>query len=167
MKKILIFFLVVSLTACSKEKSNGITLFNDLVFKMQEGEIVRGIDEAVKNNYLKYLDNPNIQIPLFKYIKHNDYEVFIGVPYNTSIKEIIDYQLKSTEGKDTSLYFKADSISYYKQCKKDELYIAAYASAIDSKSLLYIAAISASKSLSDSLFNQSQLSNRIATKNDQ
>ncbi len=159
--------LIASLIACSKEKekSNEVLLFNNIVFALQKGEVVEPIDEPVKNKYFKYLGNQNIQIPLFRYIKHTNYEIFIGLPFNTSIKDIVDSQLNKTEAKDTSSLFQNSPSAFYKKNNKDDVYITAYASEIDKKSLIYITAITASKALSDSLFNQNELSKRIVIKN--
>ncbi len=163
MKKSFIVLLIISLMACTNKKRNELPLFNEFTFKMYAGESIVEINSKTKNKYFKYFNNRLIQVPLFKYIKHNNYEIFIGIPYNTSIEAIVKNQLEKQDSSITNL--KYDSLSYYEKYKRDDFYITEYARKISNKSLLYISTMSKSRELTDSLFSELGLSNRINTNN--
>ena len=57
--------------------------------------------------------------------------------------------------------FKSDSLFYFKSYKKNEIYISEYAIKTNNESLLYVSTMSDSKTLTDSLFNDKELSKRI------
>lgn len=159
MKKIFIVILILSVISCTSKKQNGLVLFNELTFKMYEGEANVEINDKTKDQYFKYFHNELIQIPLFKHIKHNNYEMFIGIPYKTSIRKIVTSQEEKQDSTKTN--FNSDAQYYYNTNKKEGIYIAEYATKVDDKSLIYIATLSSSSGLRDSLFNESALSKRI------
>ncbi|MFA9388174.1 MAG: hypothetical protein ACERKD_00115 [Prolixibacteraceae bacterium] len=165
MKRIVLTWVIISilsvLPSCL-ETNKEISLFNGLKFELNKGEVVNYVDMHVNDKYTRYFNNRKIQIPLFKYIKNADYEIFIGVPFNTTIDAFIQDQLKNQDFATTKITY--DSISCYKNSKMDNFYIVEYARNYSNKSLLYIAAISNSLELSDSLFSMSQLSNRIISR---
>jgi hypothetical protein len=163
MKNSVIILLLILILSCSSEKRNEIPLFNDLTFKINDGETIGVINSKIVNKYTEYFNSSLIQVPLFKYIKHNNYEIFIGIPYNTSIEAMIQNQLEKQDSIITNL--KIDSLCYYKNYKRNDFYLAEYAVKVANKSLIYISAMSNSKKLSDSLFNELILSNRIKTNN--
>ena len=98
-----------------------------------------------------------------KYIKHADYEIFIGIPYNTSIQQLFQNQLKKQDSLIDMLY--SDSHSHYVKYKRNDFYIAEYATKVASNSLIYIYTMSISKEVTDSLFNKFELSSRVKTYN--
>ncbi|MFN0188103.1 MAG: hypothetical protein ACKVQV_05325 [Bacteroidia bacterium] len=159
MKKIFIVLFLTSILSCSKENKNEIPLFNELSFKIYDGESIVAVNTEIKDKYSKSFNSSIIQIPLLKYIKGTNYEIFIGVPYNVSIEAMIENQLSMQES--VAVDFKSDSLFYFKSYKKNEFYIAEYAAKIDNESLLYISTMSDSKALTDSLFNEHELSKRI------
>lgn len=156
-KSILLFLLASVLSSCSSENSNEVSLFNGLVFKMHQGESVEDIDSKIKNNYSDYFDDNRIDIPLYKYIKHNNYEIFLGLPYNTSSEAMIQSQLEKQDSSIIKFTVESDSSSFYKEYMKNNFYIAEYAIKTRNSSLIYICAISDSTVLPSEL----ALSNRI------
>ena len=159
MKKIFVVLFIISILSCSKENKNEIPLFNELSLKIYDGESIVAVNTEIKDKYSKCFNSSIIQIPLLKYIKGKNYEIYIGVPFNVSIEAMIENQLSMQDS--VAVDFKSDSLHYFKSYKKNEIYIAEYAAKIDNKSLLYISTMSDSKALSDSLFNEQQLSKRI------
>lgn len=148
--------------SCGSKKQHEIQLFNELTFQIYKGEAITDVNYNSKTQYFKYFNNQTIQIPLFKYIKHNDYEIFIGIPYNTSIENMLKNQLEKQDC--TMTNFRIDSLAYYKKYVRDNFYITEYATKSPSKSLIYIATISKLANLSDSLFNELELVKRINIK---
>ncbi len=153
-----IFFLL----SCSNVKKDEIPLFNNVYFKTLAGEKSAEINPTIKENYPQYLSSDKIQIPIFKYFKHPKYEIYIGIPYNTSIKQIIQERTNSADS--LSLTYKIDSLTYYKSYEYRELFITEYAREITGKGLIYVTTISYSKDIADSVFSFSAISDRLILK---
>lgn len=145
--------------SCTSKKENELPLFNELSFKMSEGESNNEINSESKNLYFKYFNNQNIQVPLFRHISHKNYQIFIGIPFNSSIEAMTQAQSKKIDS--MLINFKSDTSSFYNKYKVDEIYITEYAAKFASKSLIYISTMSDSRALTDSLFNELALSKRI------
>jgi hypothetical protein len=86
------------------------------------------------------------------------YLIFIGIPFNTSVKELTNYSLTHTLNQ---TFFEGDSTNYfYKKYSKDKGQITTYTRNF-SNNLVYILTVSNSAELSDSLFSINELSNRL------
>ena len=162
MRNSLLLLLIVSVLSCTTEKRNEIPLFNEVTFILLEGENIVDIKPAITERYFSHFINHSFQIPLFRYIENSNYEIFIGIPYGTSIKKLINSQLIN---QDSSLIdSKSDSVSYYfKKHEKKSSYITEYAVNFENN-LIYILSVTNSKEVSDSLFNYFELSERFDSK---
>jgi len=156
---IIIVILIYSFLSCTDEKQEEIPLFNDLAFKLYEGETMSDINSEIKNRYTAYFNSDLIQVPLFRYIHHDKYDLFIGIPYSTSIEAMIQHRLDQSEPKDTCVY--SDSTIFCKRYKNDDYFIREYAIMTSNKSLIYLATMSRSKEISISLLNEDNLSKRL------
>ncbi len=154
--------LITIFFSCSPgNERNEILLYNNLYFNVLEGELEKDKTPVVER-YTAYFNNQNIQIPLLKYIHHEDYEVFIGIPVNATIKELADDKKDFLDiAKDK---IESDSNYYYTNYKMDEYFIAEYSSYFGNESMFYISAKTKSKELFDSLFDKISLSKRIELK---
>ena len=158
---ILILFIIIVLS-CSIKKEKEISLFNNIVFEMYDGEAIINIKPKILNMYTEYFNNQLIQVPLFRYIESKNYKIFIGIPYNTSIEQLIKSQLAKPDS--SRLYLKSDSLFYFTKYVKDGFYITEYASASENKPLIFTSTMADSQVLSDSLFNELELSKRIKSR---
>jgi hypothetical protein len=150
------FFLILACSSANKDSS--VFLFNDKAFRLLDGEKVVTIDSKNEEIYNSYFDKKVVQIPLFKCVKTESYTVFIGIPFNTSVKELADLSLKKTLNQ---TFFKGDSTNYfYKTYSDKDEYITVYTKSFDNN-LVYVLTVSNSAKISDSLFNQKTLSNRF------
>jgi hypothetical protein len=135
-----------------------VLLFNKISFKLNDGEEVIKIDSKKKEIFNSYFDKKSVQIPLFRCIKSDSYLIFVGIPFNTSIKELTDYSLIRTLNQ---TFFEGDSTNYfYKTYSNEKEQITIYTRNF-SNNLVYILTVSNSAKLSDSLFNIKKLSNRF------
>ncbi|MBE9466764.1 MAG: hypothetical protein IMY72_00415 [Bacteroidetes bacterium] len=163
MKKILSILFIISFLACSKSKEKKeVPIFNNISFKLFESEKIVDIKNQITNNYQSYFTNSNIQIPLFKCVKNKDYTIYLSIPYNTSIEELTKFQIfgKTLGQKE----LQTDTLSYFfKKQYIDTAYISEYSKIFD-ENLIYILAITNSKIISDSLFNNTELSTRLIQK---
>lgn len=148
-----VLFLLI-LLSCSGSKKNEIPLFNNQTFKLVEGENLSTADSVTQKLYKESFTHGNVQVPLFKYIRHNDYKLFIGLPLKTSVDELAESKF------DESSYQKG-SKDFYKKSINDNYKLIEFATSLDSDNLIYISVITESDKLVDSLFTKDNLSSRI------
>jgi hypothetical protein len=162
MKFFITLFLFIFLVACTSSEKNEIFISNKTSFKLNEGEKLVDIRPGITEDYQYHLNNSDIQIPLYKYIRNKDYRIYLGIPYNTSIEKLIKFQLSDqTVGHEE---LETDSLSYFfKKQDNDTTYISKFSKTFD-ENLIYILAITNSKIISDSLFKQKAFSNRFIQK---
>lgn len=158
--KNVIFYLIISLilVCCTSKQDASVLLFNKISFKLNDGEEVVKIDSKKKEIFNSYFDKKSVQIPLFRCIMSKSYLIFIGIPFNTSVKELTNYSLTHTLNQ---TFFEGDSTNYfYKKYSKDKGQITTYTRNF-SNNLVYILTVSNSAELSDSLFSINELSIRL------
>lgn len=158
--KNIIFCLFIStvFACCSSKQDRSVLLFNKITFKLTDGEEVVKIDFNKREIFNSYFDKSSVQIPLFRCIKSDSYLIFIGIPFNTSFKELTDYSLTQTLNQ---TFFEGDSTSYiYKTYSNEKAQITTYTRNF-SNNLVYVLAVTNSAALSDSLFNVKELANRF------
>jgi len=150
-------FFIISLSSCGNKIETGIPLFNNVAFKLQGQEKAIPLEAAAEKKYRTYFNNqPLNQIPLLKHIKHPDYELFIGLPYNTSFE-----RLKQNRASTETQHISCTPNSCFKQYKTDDLQITEYLYQTPGKSLIFIAALTALPNLPDSLFSAAAFGQRI------
>lgn len=163
MRKSHSFFIVflLLLSSCSKNNTDkNVSLFNGISFHLKKSEKEERITPDINRKYKTLLVNhQDIEIPLFKYIKGEDYDIFIGLPYNTTLKRL--YHSDSLRKNTPNIQYVLDSSYYLKNYERDSLKVQ---EAIISKgvknSLFYIATISKNKNiLNDSLDILNRFSN--------
>ncbi|MFV0541844.1 MAG: hypothetical protein ACK5MZ_11545 [Aestuariibaculum sp.] len=155
MKNVILVFFAILLLACQTKKDNKISLFNDYIFRLDPAEHEVALDFKIKERYAQNFKNTDIQVPLFKAIKGENYEILIGVPFNTSIEALTKAKQKQ-DSLTTDVHFDHNAISFYKKYKKENLFVGEYAKN-DDKSLIYLLLYSSSKDVLDTL----NLANRI------
>jgi len=157
MRLFLFALIAIFLFSCNTKKENGISLFNNYVFRLLPNEQPLKITDVTKREYFKYIQNKSIQIPLFRYIKSNLYELYLGLPVNVALSEILKPNLSYSVRK-------TDNLRYdFKEYKTlDNYYVVEYVVKIKPyNNMLYVLGVTKSKEISDSLFNFKTLSNRI------
>lgn len=162
MKKLSFYLLLLSFFSCSTKHRNEISLFNDITFELREGETLQEIQPCITQLYQEYFNTQKIQIPLFKYIKHKDYVIFIGIPYNTSIAEMIT--IKSEKQDSCHLNLRSNTNTFFSTYKKNGFYISEYATVLEDNSIIYVSTMAETKRAMDSLFTNTRLSERIKLK---
>jgi len=161
MKDVILYLSISLILVCCSSKQDqdqNLFLFNDISFKLIDGEKVVNTDSKHKEIFHSYHDAKSTQIPLFKCLESDNYSIFIGVPFNTSLIELSNISmpphLKLT-------LFEGDSINYvYKAYNSEKELVTIYAKNF-MDNLVYVLTVSNSAELSDSLFNAKALSNRF------
>jgi hypothetical protein len=159
MRRLILFLFLILVISCTTKNKNDIKLFNNISFEMRNGETLMDIHSSIKEMYTEYFNNQQIQIPLFKYIKHRNYIIFIGIPYETSIHKMTKIQLEKPDS--SRLFFESNNKSFFNKYKKNRFYITEYSILIENNSMIYISTMTNSKEISDSLFNKSEIVKRI------
>jgi len=159
MKYIIIYFsLALTLVCCTSKQDQSVLIFNKIAFKLNNGEEVVKIDSKKEKIFNSYFDKKFIQIPLFRCIKSDGYLIFVGIPFNTSVKELTNVSLTPTLNQ---TFVEGDSTNYlYKKYSNDKEQITVYTRNF-SNNLIYVLTVSDSAEISDSLFNLKALSNRF------
>ena len=161
MRNSILILLIVLIFSCTNEKKNEIILFNDIQLNLNDDEKVVDINPEITKRYFTHLRSHPFQIPLFKYIKNSNYEVFIGIPTGASINKLINSQIIKQAG--TLVDSKSDSVSYlFKKYEKENYYLTEYVLDYE-KNLFYLLSVCNSKHFSDSLFNYLELSKRFSS----
>ncbi len=158
--KIKVLFIILSLfiNCCTAKPGSSIPLFNDITFTLHNHEKIAEIDSGVKEIFNSYFDHKSIQIPLFRYIRSDSSQIFIGIPFRTSIKDLLEYNLSATY---IQTYSEGDSTtSFYKKYKSDSEYIEIYARDFDNN-LVYVLISTQSLTISDSLFSLQNIAQRF------
>ncbi len=107
-----LLILLLFLTGCNPKaprvfETGEIPVFNNIVFSLTPHDTIGSITPEIQAGYALLLNSNRIQVPLFRYIKSSDYELFLGIPVNTSVKEF--YALKAT---DSTARIQSDSLTY-------------------------------------------------------
>lgn len=87
-KKAVFFCCIILCTACHHSRENSVNFAGSEYWKLQSGETVHPLDEAIFSLYEKYQFLPSNQAPLSKYIHANDYNVFICLLNNSNAQEL-------------------------------------------------------------------------------
>lgn len=150
--------LIIFFVGCASSKKNDIMLLNNYHFKLAAGEKVEPNDKEIVNRYEKYFNNDDsLQIPLYRYIKSTDYEMFIGIPMTTTLPQVSRLEMN----RDTLLTARDTQTSSFKQYQKDSLYVTRYFTSPDRENLMAFFVLTKSEKISDSLFNEELFSERI------
>jgi hypothetical protein len=162
MSKQVLFPILILFLSCSKESSNSITLFNSISFEIRTGEIPDHNLFDINDLYTTHFNNRLIQIPLFKYISHPEYKIFIGIPYDTSINEIVMSKSQITDS--CCIDYERNSVYFFIRYKKDRFFITEYARLFDNGNIVYISTMTGIEELSNTLFNKFNISERLKNK---
>lgn len=162
MRKHILFIILLLFFSCSKESSNSITLFNEISFEIRTGEALENILPDISDFYSTYFNNRQPQIPLFKFISHPDYKIFIGIPYNTSIDGIVMAKSEITDS--CRIIFESNSDYFFTKLNRNGYFMTEYARVFDKGNIIYIAIITEVEEISDSLFNRFNISERLKIK---
>lgn len=134
-------------------------LFNNKALQLSKNERLAVIDSSITNNYMSFWENKPIQVPFYKYIKHKDYQLFIGLPFNTSINQA--WLMQSVLLKEQKLIYSSDSTTYVYTVEKSDSMHQYELFQKNGKSLFYLLAKTDTNELNDSSFSLTALQARI------
>ena len=132
-------------------------------FKLLNGETKTEIDQYIINYYESYF-NTDIenQIPLYKYIKHNNYEIFIGLPIGNNASSTMFH--KGEKYKNTGQLIYIDSLNNSIGYKIKNIFFTEHLYLRDDNIKYFVFSATISDSISNLLFNSSTLSKRFIKK---
>lgn len=161
MKKntILILICFLLLLACVKQNSNNVKLFNDVEFVLGEGESSDLVDSNLANEYRSYVLNPDYEFPLFKYIKHTDYQIFIALPFNMDTEKLFNLDFFTSKNID---FKNGDNYIFFKHKKKD-MFVVEYLLEYN-QSVFHFLCITNDEDIDNNLLSYDKLIQRISLK---
>lgn len=160
MIKTLLLLSFAFLVSCNPKNQEGkeIKLFNKFTFSLENSEISKQINDDIHHKYDSLITRKGFQIPLYKYVEASNYKIYIGIPYNTSLKKIKDQEIfpgtLRTSQRDKSGEYTYKTYTAYGS------FLAEYAENLEGN-LVYVLAISSSKNTADSVFSLKAFSNKI------
>ena len=162
LNSILILATLLLLSSCKGTRnSNELALFNNISFFLEENERIETITPQLSDDFQHYYQNDHFQVPLFRCIKGAEYTIFIGLPFNTNIHDLIEFQKLLQDSVISELI--TDNTSYYLIERKigDDYYME-YAINCD-HNLISILAVSQDKETLNHHFNYDKISNRLSS----
>ncbi|MEL6194315.1 MAG: hypothetical protein AAFR66_19800 [Bacteroidota bacterium] len=159
MRVFLLAIFLLGLISCEPEVNNGVYLYNDISFKLQENESVEDSGREIIAEYEKYRFPSDLQIPLFKCIKGDQYTIFLGIPYETSVEEIADAQRLV---QDPLLFEFGSNSPLLIRNHVNGTYSTEFLVPLE-ENLFYVLATSTSQPLLDSILTQEILTNRFVS----
>ncbi len=151
---VLPLFLLLS---CNPKGNEALSLFNNICFQLEEGDVNAQIDLRVKNDYFATANHENDYTPppLYRYISNKNYRIYIGMPFQVSFETLSKLNALGQPVKEIR-----DTNCAYKIYRTSETYFVEYVIEIN-KSLLYVLATTDSKQILDSKLSYSQIKKRI------
>ncbi|MGM0565529.1 MAG: hypothetical protein ACQESX_02115 [Bacteroidota bacterium] len=160
MRNLLLILSFAFLISCNQKdhSDEAIEIFNKYTFKLENAESSIPLTDEIHQRYDSLIAGKELQIPLFKYVESSDYKLYIGVPYNTSLKNIKDQEIfpgtLRTSQRDKPGEFTYKTYTAYGS------FLAEYAENLEGN-LVYLLGVSRSKPVADSVFSRKAFSNRI------
>ncbi|MEO0728144.1 MAG: hypothetical protein AAFZ63_26595 [Bacteroidota bacterium] len=166
MNRLLIILFLLPLSSCSSgaPNDNELPLFNNLVMQLNTDETVQSITPESQEIYQRHFSQGDIQVPLYRHISHTEYDLFVGIPYRTSLKDLKEGYFAIQDSTWSQLNTQIDSISYYRIYQDSSYYRAEYAAESEDGSLIYLAAVGDTTRFAAYTFSTFDLTSRILTR---
>lgn len=152
--------LLIFLSNCGPKQQENIVLFNQVSFVVKPEEKLANIDAFIRDEYIKYLPVGQNNIPLFRYLQHDHYGIFIGLPFAIAadsmykIKPAVPFLQQITELKDCTRY------TYRHFINRSGLHVYTLAYQINN-SKVFVLGRTNNKAISDTIFSAKALTNRF------
>ncbi len=142
-------------------------LFNGVSFLTKAGETIPDIDQNIHSEYNKYLTYNKNSIPLFKYIHHEQYGIFIGLPYGITVDSLFNIKPSVPLLNQRKQILDSSNAVYRSYFSQQGLQLHTLACQINNSKLLIVGR-TYTKNLPDSFLSEKALRERITiTKNPQ
>jgi hypothetical protein len=148
------------LASCGPKQQEDIVLFNRVSFFIKPDETSVNIDAFIRDEYIKYLPVGQANIPLFRYLQHDQYGIFIGLPFAITadslhkIKPAVPFIQQIAELKDSSRY------TYRHFINKAGLHIHTLSYQVNN-SKVFVLGRTNNKTISDTVFSAKALTHRF------
>lgn len=160
--KLVVFFLVISLlSACSSgsERKNEITFFNKITFPLRAKERVIDLKPSITKDYESmFTTETGLAAPLFRYVEHPDYRIFLAIPYNTTFAQLKENRyLKNAELQEE----KSTNTYHFRAYRTEKREILHELIKLEENNIIYLLAQTQHPAVADSVLGHEVLSKRI------
>jgi hypothetical protein len=160
MKKSIYFLLALLLFACSSADPNKVELYNDSYVQLIDSEKVYSYDQYARETFSKITGSQSITIPLFKYARSANHELFVGIPVEPSLQKFA--KERSTLGN----LITQDSSAVHSFGKNDGFFTSEILMMDNGKSV-YLLCSSKDSTLITTQFDLKQMKSRIHLENEE
>lgn len=156
----LLLFISSMLFSCGNtatQQDGTISIFNNVSFIINENEKIVENTKDLQEEYEKHLQltQKDISIPLFKNIVHPDYQIQIGIPFNTNLEELKQLYTNQSLSKNIN----KDNYNF-KQLEKDGIYYSMLVQKTP-RNYIYLLASTSSEDIHKQQLNEANLTKRI------
>ncbi len=162
MRFFLTFLLAFTFLQCNNQGKNEVSVFNNINFHLKPNESVENITQSTVALYDSLFNGQFSEIPLYKKIRHQQYSLFLGLPFNTNLKKL---KSQKYERPDSVIISKAANDScFIINYRIDKTFATEYAIQIDQNSLMFLSGLTTKQAIADSLLTLENLTERFVIK---
>lgn len=162
MKTFLLFLISLAVSSCSQLDDNQIMLFNKKVYNLDQNEIIHDIKKENLEHYESFLNVNKTQIPLYRYVKNPNYEMYLGIPLGTTLDSLVNEMdaVISSDSLMSDISTSSSDTYLFRSYKKNNFYVSEYLQSFGDN-LLFVLNLSREKAVSDTLFTIEKIQSRI------
>ena len=94
---LLMIMIMQIMIGCDNSSQEKISFFNDVSFSLADTEQLAIIDTTIVNSYENSISTPTFQIPLKNYLEGTGYNIYLGIPYEASFRELFSTSIVKNE----------------------------------------------------------------------
>lgn len=157
-----VLFIATLLMSCNVSKEKEIRVFNDFNYKLSENEQVLDLTKPVSDHFQSYFDSASFQIPIYRHIKGDNYETYIGLALQTNFVEIKRFIIEDRDSVTNDSIIEKDNRLYIFSKKNNSIIVEHIIRS--EKSIIYMLTETNSMDIARRYLNIQSLENRISSK---
>ena len=89
-----ILIISIALLSCTRKgDENEVYIYKDTYFKLGKDEKLIDLTRETTDLYFTYINNVDLQIPLFRLVQGEGYRIYIGLPINIKVRTLKNYEI--------------------------------------------------------------------------
>lgn len=157
-----LLFLATLLISCNVRKERKIRVLNDFDYKLTDKEQVLQLTKPVSDHFQSFFDSASFQVPIYRYIKGDDYQTYIGLALQTNLGEIKRFIIEDRDSVMNDSIIEKDNKLYIFSKKNNSIIVEHIIGS--GKNTIYILTETNSAGIAKRNLNIQSLENRIRYK---